>query len=647
MHGARRLRSALGAAWLVMVVVVGLNGSARAQWISGDPDLAAQDSTYTPRYRFSPVFKNQIVADVSSVAMANNFGTSLMTPWGSFFDFAISDEEKNYRLQNRLEQTKVMRLTELHTFSTFWNGSATYSDSRIFNRSIAVGGGVQDFIINDQQVNLGSTYRRIRDDVRTDLTGSAGAIRSERTFKNDRGAQAGVNGGVAYDIGDRITVLGRGALRGTSDQSQTADSTFTGLGSSEDSLGAAIRFQAADSIRFDASHRTYNGDRDFADQARGSLGGQTGNANDIFEEHEKRNWRNTSLAMNSRIFRRLTFQLKASHDEQVFDYAIQTTRYSRTVGDAVSGNIAYTLPWRTVTTVQFENNSIFRDLGVQSIASFTDKKKRVALSANHQFTKTFSLSLNGSSQLQQSFYLRYDENPRDRDQVDTNVSLRINSQPFKKISANITLGYTISEFINIDASQSANNRTRELWELRPSFTYVVRPNLTVIQVYGLSFDYTDYQFDPDQNYLDRNITFSNEFRFRPVKSVAIVFEYALHRHDSGSYLPDPDTGERLLDVSNEDRRDRSRIRVDYTVTKNIGFFAENLFSQRLAWTPGNFDNRDVTSDGQITVGTSANYDWGGGRGLRVTVAKVKRFSPYGADAEKNYWDARSEFSYPF
>jgi len=26
---------------------------------------------------------------------------------------------------------------------------------------------------------------------------------------------------------------------------------------------------------------------------------------------------------------------------------------------------------------------------------------------------------------------------------------------------------------------------------------------------------------------------------------------------------------------------------------------------------------------------------------------VKRFSPFGAEAEKNYWDAHSEFSYPF
>src|SRR5580765_1202231 len=66
-----------------------------------NPALAANDSTFTPRYRFSPVFTNKMGADVSSVGMSNDFHTGFRTPWGSIFDFAISDDEKNYRLQNR------------------------------------------------------------------------------------------------------------------------------------------------------------------------------------------------------------------------------------------------------------------------------------------------------------------------------------------------------------------------------------------------------------------------------------------------------------------------------------------------------------------------------------------------------------------
>jgi hypothetical protein len=597
--------------------------------------IAAGDSAYAPRYRFSPVFTNKITSDVSRVGMGNDFHVGLLTPWGSIFDFALSDDEANYRTQNRIERTKVMRLSDLHTFNPFWNGSTTYSDSRVFNRSVALGGGVQDFII-----------RRTFMGFRSDMMGSAGAIRSERTFKRDRNIQAGVNGGVAYDVGRRFTWQGRGALRGTNGDSTADTTTFTGLGSSEDSLVTGIRFQVADSIRFNANYKRYSGDRDFTDQARGSLGAQTSGSENVFKEHESRNTRNTTVSMSSRLFSRFMIDLSASHDDQVFDYAVQTTRFSRTVGDDLSGKINYTLPWKTVSIVSFDNTTTLRDLGPQSISSLTDKTKKVGLSLAHQFSKTLSLSMTASTQLQQSFYLKYAANPRDRDQMDTNVDVRLTSQPFKKIAATVGVGYSVSDFINIDASQSRDNRSRELWELRPGFTYTISPRFTIVQSYGLTIEYTDYDFQADQNFLDRNITFTNAFQYHPSKNIDLVFEYGFYLHDTGSYLPDPVTGERLLDVSSKDRRDRTRIRVDYRATKHITFFGENQYSNRQDLSPDN-ELLSESKDGQILVGSSGLYDWGSGRTLRFSVARVKRFSPFGAEAEKNYWDARSELAYPF
>ena len=611
-----------------------------------NPGVAATDSAYAPRYRFSPVFTNKIAGDVSSVDMSNDFHTGFKTPWGSIFDFALSNDERNYRLQNRVERTKAMRLSDLHTFNLFWNGTASYSDSRVFNRSIAVGGGVQDFIINDKQAQVGSTYKRAWNGMRTDLLGSGGVIESERTFKNDQGLQAGTNGGVAYTLIDQhLSVQGRGALRGSKDQSSTVETTFNHLGSQEDSVMTGFHLQASDSLRFDASYLRYNGDRDYADQARGSLGSQTGGAENVFQEHESRSTRNTTLSMASTLFERFSISLAGSHDEQVFDYAVQKTRFSRTVGDDFSGKIGYTMPWKTVTSVTFDNSQTLRDYGPDNISNLTDKSKKVGASATHNFTKTFSIALSAMTQLQQSFYLNKD-NTRDRDQVDTNASLRIDSQPFSKILANVTVGYSLSQFINIDASQSSDNRSRELWELRPGFTYTINPRLSIIQAYGLTIEYTDYDFKADQNFLDRNITFVNTVRYHPATAIDLAFEYGLYLHDTGSYLPDPVTGERLLDVSSKDRRDRTRIRVDYRFTKRITFFGENQYSQREDLTPDNVVT-GKTTDGQISVGTLGNYDWGAGRHLTFQVARVKRFSPFGAEGEKNYWDARSEFSYPF
>jgi hypothetical protein len=633
---------------LLALLLLAAAAPVRAQ-TAADSLLIIPDSLKV--YRVSPQYTNKIGASVSSVDMLNEFQAALSTPWGSSFNVTLSGGEKNYRLQNRLEETKLMQLTDLHMFNIFWQGSLTASDSRVFNRSIAVGGGVQDFIINDQMVNVNTTYRRhinqsLLGRLRYDAAGTGGVINSERTFKNDSGFQAGANGGASYYIGRRISVQGRGAVRRTWDKSTFSDSTITGLGSDEDSLATAVGFEVADSIRFDIGYQRYSGDRDFTDQRRGALGSQQGGAENVFKETEMRDTRNTTLRMKSLIFNRLHLGMVVSHDEQVFDYAVDSTRYSRTVGDNVSGDVSYRLPWGTTSSLQFENGETLRDLGPTSISSLTDKRRRVQLMMTQQFSRSFSMSFSGSSTITQSFYLDYEANPRDRDQVDSNLNLRITSLPFTKVSASVALQYSVSEVVNIDETQSRDNRTRELWDLRPQFSFFVTPVFTIMQSYGLSFEYTDYVYQADQNYLDRNITFTNTFLYRPTKKIDTVFEYALTLHDKGSYLPDPVTGERLLEVSSEDRRDRTRIRVDYRPIGRITFFGENLYSNFQDEVVGSGEV-DTTVEGQITVGTSADYIWGPGKKLRFLVARVKRFSPLGSEEEKNYWDARSEFAYTF
>ncbi|HXV14717.1 MAG TPA: hypothetical protein VEC56_10985, partial [Candidatus Krumholzibacteria bacterium] len=257
-------------------------------------------------------------------------------------------------------------------------------------------------------------------------------------------------------------------------------------------------------------------------------------------------------------------------------------------------------------------------------------------------------------------YLDTEANPRDRDQVDTSVNLRLSSTPFTKFSANINLAYSASEFINIDASQSSNNRTRELYELRPAFTYVFNEMITVSQSYGVAIEYTDFVFTPTSNFLDRNLIFTNRFDFKPTRHIGFVFDYGYNFHDNGSYLPDEVTGEEELSVQGEDRRDRINLRLDYRVMsrtvqkapsdpqlrQSLGVFAEQRYS-RFEDRSVLSDSKTVTTDGQIVVGARGDYEWGNGRTLKFTLARVKRSTKFGSEAEKNYWDMRSEFNYPF
>lgn len=628
---------------------------------------APADTATSIGFRFSPVYLNQISGDVSYVAMKNSFQTSMTAPFGSIFHFTVSGEEKHYRLQDKLDESKQLNASVLHVFNLFSTGSIGFADSRIFNRSIIPGGAFQDYVLNDKSINANGSYKRqyptnslVLSNVSIDANAAGSAVQSERTYKDDETLAVGGFGGVAANVFSRdVRVNARLGHRETWDRSTTSIAQFDSLGSGEDSLSTGVSAVLGDSIFLDAKYVYYSGQRTWADQAQGSLGGQQSGVQYVFRETEERDAEGVVIALNAKVWDRFHIKLTGNHDNQLSDYAIQTTRYSNTVGDALRGSIEYVLPWKTLAMISAEDGKTLRDFGPQSVSSYNDIRKKAALSLSHRFRSGFMVNLDGTTQLTRTEYLDPDANPRDRDQIDTSVNLKINSKLHKKLAATVSLAYSATEFINIDASQSENNRTRDLYELRPGFTYNFSDRFVITQTYGISIEYTDYVYKPTSNFLDRNLIFSNRFDFKPARRITFIFDYAFNFHDNGSYLPDEVTGEDVLSVEGEDRRDRINLRLDYRVmtrvkqvspteqlTRTLAVFAEQRYSR--------FEDRSLTSgteseteDGQITVGTRGDYDFGTGRKLKFTLARVKRFSKFGSEAEKNYWDMRSEFNYPF
>ena len=603
---------------------------------------------------FMPTYLNQITGDVSSVGMKNSFQSNIMTPFGSTFNFMISKDERHYRLQDKLDENKQLSATMLHTINIFTNGSISFLDSRVFNRSIIPGGATQDYVLNDKSVNVGGSYKRtylphstFLRSILFDATASGSAVQSERTYKDDQTLAAGGFGGISTNLRGRpVRIGGRGGHRETWDRSETSLATFDGLGSSEDSLSTGLLAQVGDSIVVDAEYVYYEGDRTWADQAQGALGGQQAGVQYVFQETENRSARGLLLSMSAKLWDRFRLDVVGNHDSQLYTYAIQQTRYSNTVGDGLRGTVTYTAPWKTSALVTLENSTTLRDFGPLSVSSYNDIRKKASLTMSHQFTPTFTADLSATTTLTRTEYLDTEANPRDRDQIDSSVNLRFNSTPYTNLSTNISLAYSSSDIVNIDASQSSNNRTRYLYELRPGFTYIVSQHFSITQIYGVTIEYTDFTYTDEQNFLDRNLAFGNKFDFRPAKKIGFVFDYGLNLHDNGSYLPDAATGQDELTVQGEDRRDRMTLRMDYHVTAPLTVFAEQRYS-RFEDKAVLSNTETVTKDGQITVGSRGNYDWGNGKRLTFTLAKVKRFSKYGSEAEKNYWDMRSEFNYPF
>jgi len=619
--------------------------------------------------RFVPVYTNKITGDVSSVLMNNGFKTTMQTPFGSLFNFQVGLEEKHYRLQDKFDENNFLSASVIHTFNVFTRGSLGFVDSRVFNRSTIPGGRFQDYIFNDKSVNGAAVYdRTIRPhstpfkSIHFDANGRGSAVQGERTYKNDQTLAAAAGGGLTGELRSRLArVDARGGHRETWDRSETSLTVFDDLGSNEDSLSTGVFFELGDSILVDADYVYYDAERLWADQAQGSLGGQQSGVENVFQEFERKSVRSTRFAMRAKVLDNFHVNVSATHDKQLLDYAVQKTRYSNTVGDGLKGEVLYTAPWKkTAAAVILENTETLRDFGPLSVSSYNDTRRLASLSLRHDFHKEFSIQLDGSTQLTRSEYLDTEANPRDRDQVDTSVGFKISSLLHQRLTGTVNLGYSASDFINIDASQSGNNRTRRLYELRPGFVYVMNQYLIVTQTYGVVIEYTEFDYADEDNFLDRNLIFTNRFDFRPASRIHFALDYAYNFHDNGSYLPDPITGEDELSVQGEDRRDRVILRVKYQVLSRMvrsinetadleqqfSIFAENRynrFEDRSVLT----DSKTVNTDGQVSLGTEGRYQFGKGRSFNFFLARVKRFARFGSDKEKDYWDMRSEFTWPF
>jgi hypothetical protein len=307
-----------------------------------DPGAPA-DTTKSIGVRFSPVFLNQINGDVSYVGMKNSFQTSMTVPFGSVFNFMVSGEEKHYRLQDKQDESKQLNASVLHVFNIFSTGSIGFSDSRIFNRSIIPGGAFQDYILNDKSINANGSYKRhyptnsgVVSGVSVDANAAGSAVQSERTYKDDETLAVGGFGGVAANLFSRdVRVNARIGHRETWDRSTTSIEEFDSLGSGEDSLSTGITAELGDSIFLDAKYVYYSGQRTWADQAQGSLGGQQSGVQYVFRETEERDAEGIVIALNAKVWSRFHNKLTAHHDRQLNDYALQTPRFSHTGGDGL------------------------------------------------------------------------------------------------------------------------------------------------------------------------------------------------------------------------------------------------------------------------------------------------------------------------
>ena len=623
---------------------------AQPAWGQGPPTtVVPNDTTVVPAYMFMPVFTGTSRAGVSSVRLGGNFRHTFMKGSDMTLQTTLNASKEEFRLQARSNESKMFQNLLMYRFGVSgWSASVNHMDNRMFNRVVAVTGGFQDVILNTLTLSASLRHNSINaDNFRWDGNIMAARTNAEKTFKTDLSQGGEVAGGFGYSLLNRwLVVRARSYYKNIDVTSLSTSGIYPGLFLKEDSTSADVEIHFSDRqvARFELDE--FNAREKFTDQERGSLGGQIAGAENLIEETRIVEARVMNVGFTSHMLSGLDLRVDAQHADHLTDYAVTKTRFSHNISDFLRSEVKYTFFTGTRASVNIDATNMLKDLGPQSVSSHNRRSREVKVGLNHAFNQTFNVNATGSALLIQTFYLRYDDNPRDQDQLEHRVNVQITSRPFRKISASIGSSLIRTEFINIDGTLSSSNRIKSRYDFRPSITYNMNERISITQNYGLSIEFTDHTFVPEDNFLDRNVTFSNDVSARITERLRSTFYYGYHFHDRGSYLSAEEGGERYLNREREDRRDQIKIKFSYQFTDKLAVIGNQDYSRREDRTIGSSNVR-VSEDGGIEVGIRGNYNFGANRTLRLTLLKANRFGSFTAEAQKDYWIVDAEIKYAF
>lgn len=625
---------ALGILWIA--------SGARAQMPPPVPSQAPQDTAAVSPTHMSafPTYTGGVKGDVTQMSLLNRFSLTLTLPRGITSTTLLSADESDFRLQERVDKNKSFSSNIIYILRPGFTLDGAISDTRYFNRVITYSNATQDLENSAQKAQANAQYgRSLAQGLSVNGKTSLAASSEDQTFVSEQTGEGALHAGVHYGLGSDFEVSARGFLRLTAQNAESGNESFSGLGANEDSVIAGVRATVLDSVTIKADYSRYLSKDDYLELPRGSYGEQQ--YAPASPEQQSKDVRSVSVSAEARLKGGLQLTAHAAHTDGATYFAEAKERTSRDVGDSQDGTLSFSPFSSTRLAFDMASKEIFHWLGPSRTGSFNDKDVNAKFSWTQTVTQTLRFVTQTGASLTQSFYVDTD---RDRDQRYMFANVRLISKLFPKVDATVYVAASKTDYVSVRASFSQNNRAETIYELRPEFVYKINDRLELTQKYGINIQYADFVFQENENYLDRNVSFSNRFKAILSSNLAVDFYYALRRQDKGSYLrPEPDA-ERVLEISQKERRDEMKIAFRYRVNPHLTLLGSNDYSQRKdLMNP----SRTPFTDGGVEVGIEGNYTFGERRTLKFAMKRVKRFGQFNAPEQEDYWVMDSTLNYTF
>jgi len=371
-----------------------------------------------------------------------------------------------------------------------------------------------------------------------------------------------------------------------------------------------------------------------------------------YQERNENKGETLRLASSASITDRIRMDLTFNRDYSDERFMIEDRRNKEYENKDMGAAVSFKYNKRGTFSVNLKRAESDTELGPTSIASYRTKDYSLSGSISQTIFDSLYVSVTGSTTLRQKFFKKREQNPRDVDYLNSSLDCKINGHLFKRIKTDIIFSTLQSETVNIDASLSDDNRTNFQYLLSPKLSFDPVPWITLSQKYEMKFDYTEYTFDADRNYLDRNTTLETDAAFRIFRRMRLTLNHGYQMKDTGSYLQ-KSGGEKLYGRSNENFEHRMKMYCEYNPVKDMMFFVRTIYKTQKNNTLGMLDGeRQVigtsgSDSGDLRTGFKRSRKLTDSGKIDLDVAYVKKFAPYLSEDRKQYWEVNMNLELSF
>jgi hypothetical protein len=398
------------------------------------------------------------------------------------------------------------------------------------------------------------------------------------------------------------------------------------------------------------SIRASQGSDTFLDAARTGTGAQSGQIGNFVVETRRSFSRGLNLSLKLKPLKPLdlTVEVEAARDSTSYKIRANGFLDTRRFAWRLDSRLAFWTDGILAAKFDVYRNDFGQDeaRNPRNPLTRTEEHRKLYLEMSKNFSKTLKIRTYYEIQLDQAFYEH--EGPQglgDRDELRTRVGTDFSGSAGPNVTVSVTAYVRTYDQVFLDARRSVNSSNETEYVVRPSYTWKVRPKLSMSQSFGLSSKVVDEIFNPERNTLNRNHFMDLRMDYELTSRVRMGAEYHYLLQDNGNYTSAAGSSQRFFTPTARTKKDGIGVGMKYDVLPDGKLsFVSRQESTRLRSTRFSGRGPTVSEQGNLALGFESKLKMGE---LDLD-CNVRRNQSFNVQLNRNvYYNIDATVSYTF